>query len=95
MSVDQLARFRKRWGPAADPATPYEEIDEGCPGAWYRCDFALSVAEYERTLMDSGSIPNIRLERCLDPFVIDAVSYLESERMRHRYHWQSKFNERR
>lgn len=58
---------------------PPELHDEGCPGAWYRCQFARSVLRYRRMLTDSGFSANILLDRCEDPLVIEAVQYLERE----------------
>jgi hypothetical protein len=63
---------------------PPEMHDEGCPGAWYRCDFVRSLWKYERLMTDSGYSPNIMLDRCDDPLVLEAIQYLENERLRAR-----------
>jgi len=63
---------------------PPEEHDEGCPGAWYRCGFVRSLWKYERLMTESGFSPNILLDRCEDTLVIEAIQYLENERLRAR-----------
>ena len=70
---------------------PPEPIDEGCPGAWYRCRFVRSLAVYERTPNQDGALSeNLRLSRCDDPLVLDAIQYLETERARARIHDQRR-----
>ncbi len=72
---------------------PKETHDEGCPGAWYRTRFVRSLIPYERVSSSDGVLSeNIRLSRCDDPLVIDAVQYLEIERARARSHFQDKLS---
>lgn len=66
------------------PERPSDDHEEGCPGSWYRCGFALSLGKYERLLTDSGFSANIMLERTRDRLVIEATQYLELHRMRKR-----------
>lgn len=67
-----------------DPLHPPENHSEGCPGAWYRCPFALSVLRYQRLLTDGGFSDNLFLSRTDDRLVIEATQYLETERLRYR-----------
>lgn len=69
-----------------DPEHPAEHTDDGCPGSWYRSAFALSVAHYERMLTQSGFSENLALSRSDDRLLLDAVSYLEGERVRSHNH---------
>ena len=85
--------FHRRYGPRGNSLEPPEDNDDGCPGAWYRCEFASSVATYERTIMSGGVASNPLLDRCDDPLVIEAAMFVEGERMRHRNHWESKFRD--
>lgn len=62
--------------------SPAEGHEHGCPGSWYRCGFVASVAKYERILGDHGFSSNPRLDRCTDELILDAVQYLEQERLR-------------
>lgn len=80
-----LLRFKKAGG--RDPKRPPESNEDGCPGAWYRCGFAASVAPYERTIMQHAIANNPLLDRCDDPLVLEAAAYLERERLRCRNHW--------
>lgn len=63
---------------------PPEFHDEGCPGAWYRCGFVHSLWKYERLMTESGFSSNLMLDRCDDPLVLEAIQYLENERLRAR-----------
>jgi hypothetical protein len=67
-----------------DPESPSEWTTDGCPGAWYRCAWALSVSHYERLLTDGGFSENLHLTRSDDRLLLDAVAYLEMERIRAR-----------
>lgn len=70
-----------------NPQEPPESLEEGCPGAWYRCAFVRSLLPYERTSSTDGVLnENLRLTRCTDPLVLDAIQYLETERTRARNH---------
>ena len=71
-----------------NPDCPGEWNTEGCPGAWYRSAFALSVSQYERMLSDSGFSDNLHLSRSEDRLLLDAVSYLETQRIRARNHYE-------
>lgn len=69
-----------------DPDHPGEWTTDGCPGSWYRAEWALSVAPYERMLTESGFSENLLLSRSADRLLLEAVSYLESQRVRaHNY----------
>lgn len=67
----------------SDPEHPGESTADGCPGAWYRCDFATSLLPYERLLSDSGYSENLLLtQRSKDRLLLEACGYLERERLR-------------
>lgn len=72
-----------------DPATPHEPNDDGCPGGWYRSAFPFSVMQYERTIQEHSIASNPILDRCDDPLVLEAVAYLEAQRLRHRNHYNA------
>lgn len=64
-----------------------ESNEEGCPGAWYRSQYAHSVVEYQRPRDKNGGYSeSLKLSRCTDDRVIDAVQYLETERARCSHH---------
>lgn len=67
-----------------NPEYPGEWTTEGCPGSWYRGAWALSVATYERMLTDYGFSENLHLTRSDDRLLLDAVDYLEGQRVRAR-----------
>lgn len=71
-----------------DPRHPVDDHADGCPGAWYRSAFVDSLARYERILTDHGFTSNVFLDRCDDRLVLEAIQYLEVERVRARAHWQ-------
>jgi hypothetical protein len=70
------------------PDAPLDNHDDGCPGAWYRCEFVASLHKYERLLLDSGFSSNLLADRTDDPLVIEALQVLEAERVRARAHAQ-------
>lgn len=72
-------------GPDASERPP-ETHEEGCPGAWYRSRFVLSLIPYERAVSEGVYSDNVLLSRCNDPLVIEAIHYLEMERARARAH---------
>ena len=79
-------------GPGASE-TPCESHDDGCPGAWYRCRFVQSLGPYERHSDANGGLSdNIRLSRCQDPLVLDAIQYLEDERSRALAHQRERMS---
>jgi hypothetical protein len=86
-----LVRHRRAGGRAVLAKTPPEPPTDGCPGAWYRSAFAISVSRYERTIMRDAIASNPLLDRCADPLVLEAAAYLEGERLRHRHHWNERF----
>jgi len=63
---------------------PIESNEDGCPGGWYRTEFAASVRRYYRPVSEGVYSPNLLLDRCEDRLVLDAVAYYELERARHR-----------
>lgn len=67
-----------------DDPEPIEGNEDGCPGGWYRCAFVWSLAPYLRPVADGHYSENLRLSRCEDPLVVDAVHYFEGERARWR-----------
>ncbi|MBK8720686.1 MAG: hypothetical protein IPN32_39175 [Deltaproteobacteria bacterium] len=73
--------------PDESPETPRESHDDGCPGAWYRCAFVASLAKYERLLLEHGFASNLLADRTHDRLVIEAMQYIESERVRAQAHW--------
>lgn len=90
---DAAKAYHKRFGPAATSLEPPEEHDEGCPGAWYRAAFPVSVLRYERTLLENAIGSNPLLDRSDDPLLIEAAMLLETERLRHRNHWDRKISQ--
>lgn len=74
--------LRTRWdrnGMDKDFMAPIEPIEEeGCPGGWYRCGFVRSLHGYRRKGAETR-IENIRLTRCQDRLVLEAIAYLEDE----------------
>ncbi len=78
-------------GPVEHSETPPESHEDGCPGAWYRCGFVSSLLPYERSVSEGGGYSeNLRLSRCTDPLVLDAIQYLEHERARARSHQRER-----
>ena len=67
-----------------DPKNPGESTEDGCPGSWYRGAWALSVAHYERRMSEHGFSENLHLSRSDDRLLLDAVGYLEDQRVRAR-----------
>ena len=62
---------------------PYEDPEDGCPGAWYRTRWVDSVFPYLRRRTDGGGrVPNPRLDRCEDWLIESAVMYVEDEEER-------------
>ena len=70
-----------------NPDNPGEWTTDGCPGSWYRSPWTLSIAPYERMLTDSGFSENMHLSRSDDRLLLDAVAYLETQRVRARNHY--------
>ena len=68
-----------------DDKHPKESHEDGCPGAWYRCAFVLSLHKYERLQTDAGFSENLLLtSRSDDRLLLEAITYYERERMRAR-----------
>jgi hypothetical protein len=66
-----------------DPSEPIETFEDGCPGSWVRCEWFWSVMPYVRPRSGDGVYSeNLRLSRCDDPLVLEAVHYYETERNR-------------
>lgn len=73
---------------------PLETHEEGCPGSWYRSAFALSVIPYLRNLHQGGYSENLRLTRCTDRLVLDAVAYYERMQLSaRRYFDEARMNQ--
>lgn len=72
------------------PDQPRDTHDDGCPGAWYRCGFVLSLCKYERLFLESGFSPSLLTSD--DRLVIEALQYLETERVRARAHFTEQRN---
>ena len=64
-----------------DPKRPPESNEDGCPGAWYRNDWTSSVSHYERMRTEYGFSENLHLSRSDDRLLLDAVAYLEGQRV--------------
>lgn len=67
-----------------DTEHPPEPLDDGCPGAWYRCAFVLSLHKYERPLTEHGFSDNLLTSRSDDRLLLEALSYYEREKLRAR-----------
>ena len=68
-----------------DPPYPIEDHDDGCPGAWYRCAFVVSLHKYERLLTEHGFSENLLLtSRSDDRLLLEALGYYEREKLRAR-----------
>lgn len=52
------------------------------------CGFVTSLAKYERIILENGVIPNLLADRTHDPLVIEALQFIEVERVRCRMHQQ-------
>lgn len=66
-----------------NPAMPFEEPEDGCPGGWYRSQFVVSLLPYMRTRAEGGARnSNPLLDRCDDELVVQLVMYLEHEQER-------------
>jgi hypothetical protein len=70
-----------------NPDRPPDDHEDGCPGAWYRSEFANSLARYERILTEHGFSSNLFADRCDDRLVLEALQCIEQERVRARSHW--------
>ena len=68
------------------PQAPRDSHADGCPGAWIRCGFAQSIEKYERLLLEHGFQSNLLADRTHDRLVIEALQFIESERVRARAH---------
>lgn len=73
-----------------NPAEPGEWTTDGCPGSWYRSAWALSVQRYERPLLEGGFSENLHLTRSADRLLLDAVDWLETQRLLARNHYDRK-----
>lgn len=62
-----------------DWTMPHEDPYEmGCPGAWYRSPFVLSLMRFYRDRDQQGNrIANPALDHCEDPLVHEAIVLLE------------------
>lgn len=69
-----------------DPRKPPEDCRDGCPGGWYRSSWMHSLGRYERPLSEGGFSPS--LFPTSDRLILEALQYLEAERLRARAHWQ-------
>lgn len=75
-----------REGKDADPSEPHlrdwykplEPTDEGCPGAWYRTAFMVSLLRYYRARDEHGGrVSNPALDQSTDHLVHEAIRELE------------------
>ena len=64
-----------------DPDRMLEEPEDGCPGGDQRSWFVQSLlAGYMRRRDQQGNrVSNLRLDRCDDDLILDAISYFEVE----------------
>lgn len=61
-------------------ASPREPVDEGCPGAWYRCRFVDRLIQYFRPVTAEGVYSSSpMLDRTHDPLVLAAIRYYEGQ----------------
>ena len=82
----EFGSYSPRLAPTAGDNPP-ESPEDGCPGAWYRSPFAVSVSKYLRQSdANGGRVENLLL-RDADRFVIEAVTHYERESARHQAHW--------
>ena len=59
---------------------PYEDMADGCPGGWYRCQFIDSIWPYLRRRTDNGDrVTNRRYDESKDKLILDACEYWEQE----------------
>lgn len=67
-------------GRRQNPRQPFEDLDEGCPGAWVRCVFAASLLPFLRRRTEGGGrVPNPLLDATDDDFVRACVLYYEEQ----------------
>lgn len=71
---------------------PPESHDEGCPGAWYRCAFVLSLHKYERLLTKSGFSENLLSSQSTDWLLLEALAYYEREKLAARAYHEEKIS---
>ena len=64
---------------SADGRRVGEDPADGCPGAWYRCGWALSVAHYQRPQTGGVYSEGLRLRGVTDGLLLEAVAYYEQE----------------
>lgn len=76
----------------SDPPSPPESHDDGCPGAWYRSSFAISLHKYERLLTKSGFSENLLLSRCEDRLVLEAIQLYEREKLAAKSHNEERMS---
>lgn len=62
---------------------PPEDMNEGCPGGWARCRFAISFMPYMRRRLESGGHDtNPRLGPDTSPHILEALRYFEIHQSR-------------
>lgn len=71
-----------------NPERPPDSHADGCPGSWTRCAFVESLMKFERLHTEHGFAANLLADRTDDRLVIEALQYLEAERVRARAHWR-------
>ena len=62
---------------------PPESVeDDGCPGAWYRCEFVRSLLKYRRPMDGNGNrIGHHAYDNAADPFLQECLRVWEGEEM--------------
>jgi hypothetical protein len=66
-----------------NPEMPLEDIDNGCPGGWYRSRFVRSLDRYLRLRVEGGArVSNPLLHRCKDDFVLQCEQLYTHEQER-------------
>lgn len=74
------ADTRLQGGIPVNPAEPFEDPLEGCPGGWYRSRFTDSVLAFARRRTEGGGrVSNPFFDRCEDELVLQLVLYLEHQ----------------
>jgi hypothetical protein len=74
-------------GRRINPQLPLDDPADGCPGAWSRCRFVLSLLPYLRRRTENGDrVANPLYDRCEDEFIWACVAIVEDEQERHIEH---------
>ena len=76
-----------------NPRKPWETLEDGCPGGWYRCEFIDSFRRYRRNVTEGGGHDsNPILDRCEHWLVLEAVAYFEQCESAARAEYQTRLD---